>query len=269
MHDVHSLKQQKFRSKKDERKAFFQCNYCEKYFTRKFDMQKHIFNKHPEQKHAIDRSNRSHNAEILNKCKLDEDSDYGYKCDMCGTKFSRSQSLLRHRKIHSEKQTSMCDLCGKKFHLVTRLKLHIENVHMKLKKFNCNICDMKFKYKVNLLEHQNVHTNTRPFMCDVCGKSFKQSASLAVHKIFHTDVFPFVCQYCRKKFRRKSDLKVHLWIHTGEKPHKCLHCSRGFRLKHDLTRHLKVHMKCICDLCGTHFQHERFLNVHKKHCKKL
>lgn len=268
MNTVHNMKQPKFRSKKEQRKALFQCDYCEKYFTRKFDMQKHMFNKHPDQKHTIETSNRVQNAEILDKCRIDKEISHGFKCDRCDAKFSRSQSLLRHRKIHSEEQMSMCDLCGKKFLLVTRLKLHIENVHMKLTKFSCHICDMKFKHKVNLLEHRNVHTNIRPFMCDICGKSFKQNASLAVHKMFHTNIFPYICQYCQKKFRRKSDLKVHLWIHTGEKPHECIHCNRRFRLRQHLTRHLKVHVSCICDHCGTNFQHERSLNVHKKHCTK-
>ncbi|KAJ8958609.1 hypothetical protein NQ318_016330 [Aromia moschata] len=100
MNKIHQLKKPKHRRKKSEIDATFVCPTCNKGFTRKFDMQKHILNKHPNKKNEVIPSKRAKNLEILEKCKLgSHEGDY-YKCDICEQKFIKGQSLLRHRNIH-------------------------------------------------------------------------------------------------------------------------------------------------------------------------
>nr|XP_023014838.1 gastrula zinc finger protein XlCGF71.1-like [Leptinotarsa decemlineata] len=260
MSSSHNLKQPKFRRKKSEIDALFSCPKCQKRFTRKFDMHKHIQNKHPDKVDNITPSVKSKNVEILKKCK----ADTHYTCDICNSNFVKSSSLLRHRNTHLNEKPYCCHICGAKFQTSEHLTRHIEQLHYDRKKFHCVYCDQWFKSKPTRDEHLNIHTQARPFMCDICGRAFKQKASLYVHKKFHGDVFPFECRVCDKKFRRNGDLKVHQWIHSGERPYSCDICKKSFRLGQDLKRHYRTHGTYTCGDCNLSFDQMKSFKAHKK-----
>ncbi|KAJ8925315.1 hypothetical protein NQ315_009145 [Exocentrus adspersus] len=264
MKNVHNIKSQKYRRRKNEIDATFTCPTCKKCYTRKFDMEKHVKNKHPDQKRDMLPSSRAKNMGILTRCRIISSEGSFYKCDICGHSFKKSHNFVRHRNIHTSEKSFFCHICGKKFVVSGSLTRHINQHHYGIKNFGCTICGRKFSAKATRDEHMNIHNNLRPFVCDVCGKSFKQNSSLHIHKVFHTDNFPFPCQVCDKKFRRKRDLTVHLWKHTGGKPHPCKQCTKSFKHEQDLRRHSKIHTGYFCDICGLTFQQERFLKNHSK-----
>lgn len=235
---VHEKKPVKTRRKKSEVLAPFFCQFCEKCYTRKYDMQKHILLKHPDEKDNIEVSTRIKNAEILNKCKFDN----FYRCEFCNSKFRRSQLLLNHRRIHTQEKSHICHICGKQFNSLSAAKRHIDQFHHKIKKIYCEFCDIRFDSITKKKEHMNIHTNNRPFMCATCGKSFKQRASLFAHKIHHSNTYPYDCRCCGKKFKRKSEVKYHESTHTGEKQFSCGICIKSFSVYRNLKKHSLLHL---------------------------
>ena len=61
----------------------------------------------------------------------------------------------------------------------------MEKVHLKLRKFVCDICDKHFASKQNLKEHRFIHTGQKPYKCDLCGQDFRQYSFLFIHKRHH------------------------------------------------------------------------------------
>lgn len=266
---VHLLRDtgKRIRRKRNEITAQHHCDLCNRGFTRKYDMQKHRSQKHPDAP-KLPKSQTRTNVSLLQNSKVvaDDDKTY-YKCQSCEKTFRQAHNFIRHQSIHSGVRPFCCHICGKSFRVSGGLQRHINEHHHGVKKYACDLCGRRFAAKASRDDHRNIHTNNRPFVCDSCGKSFRQKASLHIHKLFHSDVFRFSCGLCGKKFRRASELKVHGYLHTGEKPHSCAICGKKFRLQHDLKRHLKVHDKlteCVCNECGISFRQERYLKNHKK-----
>lgn len=250
----------KIRRKKDEVVSSFVCHICNRCYTRKHDMQKHILLKHPDEKNNMELSARVRNAGILKKCKLGDI----YKCDFCESKFQRTQLLLSHRRIHTKEKPNICHICGKQFNGLSATKRHIQQVHHRLKRIFCEICNMSFASNGKKEEHINTHTNFRPYMCTLCGKSFKQRASLYAHKMYHSHNYPFECRWCEKRFKRKSEVQLHEMRHTGEKKFACNVCMESFSAYRVLKKHSMIHVKYSCDECGLSFKHERRLKLHNK-----
>lgn len=75
--------------------------------------------------------------------------------------------------------------CGNEYLSKYNLQRHVECVHLKLKKFQCSICQKLFSSKQILREHYFVHIGFEPFYCVTCNKSFRQASLLSLHKRFH------------------------------------------------------------------------------------
>ena len=66
----------------------------------------------------------------------------------------------------------MCGKCGSVFKQSSHLKVHM-NSHAAEKKYPCDLCDKRFKYKASLAEHKVVHYEEAPkYCCDECNKVF-------------------------------------------------------------------------------------------------
>ncbi|KAJ3854698.1 hypothetical protein EV368DRAFT_63060 [Lentinula lateritia] len=66
-----------------------------------------------------------------------------------------------------------------------RLKRHIENTHLKIRRFSCLYCDQKFGQRTALQVHTATkHTHDTPFKCpfDGCNIAYNDSARLHRHK---------------------------------------------------------------------------------------
>lgn len=78
------------------------------------------------------------------------------------------------------------------------------------KKFSCQFCQRKFKYKHVKENHEKIHTGEKPFQCELCLKSFRRSHHLQVHMRLHTGELPFQCYLCDRKFRQRANYDRHL-----------------------------------------------------------
>ena len=99
---------------------------------------------------------------------------------------------------------------------VANLKLHINEVHRKIKNHQCSQCEKKFFTKFKLKIHYDfVHEGIRHFKCTKCeevgeNKSFGTPGGLQDHiKIFHLGQKDYKCDACGKAFRCASHLKRH------------------------------------------------------------
>ena len=119
----------------------------------------------------------------------------------------------------------------------------ISNDNLKVKSFECSICQKKFVKRSQFQHHLKSHWYVQNVMChniynlnygyftsnfcvclrfklhhcQTCDKSFLTKQGLKVHSIVHGDVNkrPFSCQYCLKTFQTKQNLTNHENIHLG------------------------------------------------------
>ncbi|XP_076826170.1 uncharacterized protein LOC143473178 [Clavelina lepadiformis] len=198
---------------KTDKKKHFCCTVCEKSFTKRSNMERHL---------------NTHTGIRL------------YQCEVCCKSFSLNNTLKNHTKVHSGERLYHCKVCCKSFKYSSNLKSHMK-VHTGECPYECEVCFKSFSRSSHLHTHMKVHTGERPYQCEVCSKSYSCSTSLKRHMIVHTGERPYHCKVCDKSFSQNSSLKTHMKVHNGERPFQCEICCKSFSLSNNLQRHMKVH----------------------------
>ncbi|CAH2083652.1 unnamed protein product [Euphydryas editha] len=134
-----------------------------------------------------------------------------------------------------------CQVCGMGFESSKELSDHSQTAHIKLKPFQCSICQKRFTQQGGLLQHMRMHTGDRPFACTFCPKAFTQKSGLDQHLRIHTKVKPFRCIICSKAFSQSVHLQQHMRTHTNVAPFQCGICQKRFKQSSHLNYHLKYH----------------------------
>lgn len=105
-----------------------------------------------------------------------------------------------------------CVRCSK---LILKLnyRMHVEQTHLRLKNFTCDICGKQF-YRFDVLaEHMNKHLNAKPLSCHFeCGEFFGNSATRKKHelKVHLGGCQERICELCGKIFKAEKYLIVSL-----------------------------------------------------------
>uniref|UniRef100_A0A8D8TN88 Zinc finger protein 585B n=3 Tax=Cacopsylla melanoneura TaxID=428564 RepID=A0A8D8TN88_9HEMI len=253
----------------------FECSHCEKIFTSKVLLRKHIRTMHTSEK--------------------------SFSCHQCGLAFTVKSRLEAHIEyVHLKIRNYQCDKCEWAFYARADLERH-ERRHSGVKPFMCHLCSKTFVRKAQLKSHIVIHSGERKFMCNMCGKSFATRSTLVTHLKRHsrqpTVRFyktpgvdkpkrapgdPILCQQCGKELSTPHSLKrhielVHEKVNTKpkvQKPFPCPICPSSFGYKTSMQRHMhKTHRRYIeprthgCPVCGRRLLNEACVLRHmvKRH----
>ena len=261
-------------------KEEIKCRICERVFTRKADMKRHIKNVHnilqdvkPSESCGVDlhttdiyrclsdggnsslievkdvlsdvgaKNKRMRNTtdDAISRAKIKVNGKTYFQCQVCGKNLFRRCTYVRHMRIHTGEKPFTCHVCGKQFRAEPQIQRHVREVHEGVKEHACPICGRKFANTRTRNDHVTVHTGERRLVCHLCGKRFKTRATFHTHKRSHTNLFPHKCAHCGKSFRRQYECTKHMMIHTGERPYACDICGRCFRYQNDMIRHKLIH----------------------------
>ncbi|XP_050420189.1 zinc finger protein 28-like isoform X2 [Adelges cooleyi] len=273
----------------------FDCNMCQRRFTTKSNIIRHIAKSHSStsiekktpQKNKVNHRNSKIKGNTRNKDGLFNcgiclktfslksslrrhwrvhTGEKPFKCDICEKTFGRQHHLKIHKRTHTVEKPFKCDVCQKAFCDQSYIKIH-KRIHTGEKPFKCNICEKKFGQISHLKTHERIHTAEKPFKCDVCEKTFSHQSALKRHARIHTGEKPFKCDVCEKTFSLQQSLKKHERIHTGEKPYKCVVCEKTFSQQTHLKNHARIHTEekpFKCDVCEKCFNIQSNLKVHER-----
>nr|XP_029707609.1 zinc finger and BTB domain-containing protein 41-like [Aedes albopictus]XP_029707610.1 zinc finger and BTB domain-containing protein 41-like [Aedes albopictus] len=244
------------------------CPHCDKRYTHKNNLDKHI-----EMHHSADNSRTS------------------LTCKYCEEVYPSKSSLRHHMKLHTTAVT--CEICGKVFKERCKLKKHIQNKHEKLKKFECPIC----KTKLSTLDSVQLHIKTfhsTKRKCSYCPKKFGSEGSLRTHEKKHLERPDFAPKkewsdyytvldkdksihrsYKLKKCKLcgvvTSNIATHLGIQHFPTEYQCKICDMTFKRKRGYVVHVQEHehgKAQRCPICGREFSERKHLIEHlrtKKH----
>ena len=136
-------------------------------------------------------------------------------------------------------------------------------------RFNCQLCNLKFRTKFALSAHIYTHTDGKVHKCGRCQKSFNSTYLLDVHEKTHNKAqMGHQCGECGKKFTSDHFLKKHMEYHVGgSTSYKCQYCTMVFTSKSYWREHEVSHLKEAvnyfrCMLCSQKFITKKDLSQH-------
>lgn len=222
----------------------FKCDKCEKTFSRKDSMQKHVLKCCPE---------------LAEKYKI-------FYCEVCFRVFSKESG----RKRHVEKCKSVqCNACGKIFSSQTDMEIHsCKSIDAdETAKYSCGRCSKAFQSLYYLKQHQSLHDNNHA--CNRCGKNFSSPDEL----VSHTSVCETlenirlygsgVCLICKEAFSNSKLFRNHHMTHTH--PFHCEKCDKRFMRIGSLNSHeCEINSDWVCSVCNKTFRYQANLDKHMK-----
>ena len=137
--------------------------------------------------------------------KVEPNSDGRIKCLDCEKTFPSMHSVrVHHKEIHMKEKKYVCEVCNRSFHYEDYLLLHIRSDHMLPKKITDNLQE-KCEWKI-VKPNEDGKVN-----CLECSKSFSSIHTARTHhKEAHLTKNKFTCTVCTKQFDYEDLMKVHM-----------------------------------------------------------
>ncbi|XP_011647293.1 zinc finger protein Xfin-like [Pogonomyrmex barbatus] len=291
--DGHYRRKRDATPKKYNYKKEFECATCNKRYSSKQALTKHM-EQHVKEEKAEKAAEKV--AEKLKKAALekketqktsntgdnddddDNDSDFesgldwpmdSHECSTCKKRYSTKKSLLRHQLLHEEPNFE-CDICNVKFYRKDKLKAHYDKCSEKnpdqVRK--CNICGDSFENNEILREHRAKHVTegilTEDDLRDIEPKSEEKKTGEKTGRKRRTDIVGLECTECNKQYTSRKGLLRHIQVHEGKK-YLCDICPKKFYRREHLKIHVAKHNMVKpykCTRCTKRFIKEEQLNNH-------
>ena len=168
----------------------------------------------------------------------------------------RRARLLPHMTTDTETGLETCKFCQKTFNRQSNVMDHIDNVHLKVQSYECQLCGMKYSGKSQLSVHiKRKHSEDPAKINDnkdqlnvESGFEIKHETQESMSKSDlnkhvesdHEESKPFKCKICDYKSATKGNLKRHIeGVHEGIKPFKCTICGFEYSEKRYLSKHIE------------------------------
>ena len=152
----------------------------------------------------------------------------------------------------------ICDDCEENFVTAYELRVHQENVHMKVGNYECRICNTKFVHIEKLTNHvEDTHQNTSTnnvteeenteveIEDEIVSNSTLEPITAEGEVSPHEKEKNLKCGKCENTFQSKRALRLHVkTIHDGPRKFECDICQKRFNQKIHLRRHFsKCHLE--------------------------
>ncbi|XP_013391726.1 zinc finger protein 84 [Lingula anatina] len=222
----------------------FSCEECSKQFKTNHNLRQHRRLVHNKDKKQCPKClDLFSTVELENHRQSCMAESKGWVCSVCKMTLHSWSALRKHKQSHSkdEKDAALsCNECQQVFANVRNLRMHVENIHQKLKRFKCESCDKQFYLQKDYKMHMKRHQGEKNHTCSDCTKQFYTFQELKQHRLVHTGDKPYPCSFCREKFRDRSTRMRHQQLHQPVKTmHTCVTCQRSFARKDNLAAHMR------------------------------
>lgn len=169
--------------------SIFKCTDCEKTFYQSWKYDYHKKTQHG-QSYTCDECNTLFNSIILYKSHVKK---HHSNANTSTTTTSAAPETKTVRKkpqaatdidqyLRIENDQMFCTECEKTMTTRNAARTHIEMVHLKIRKFTCEMCDKEFYLKKDFNDHTRIHTAETPFPCTMCDKRFRTTSMLNEHR---------------------------------------------------------------------------------------
>ena len=238
----------------------FQCEFCEKAFRQKSNLEDHCLRIHFQNELPETESVAKINASGLGSERLFFFDGRQYVCRVCDQRFGTFSSVRRHLFVHQKRKPFKCaeKECERTFSQKSNMISHYLRIHKR---------NGRPAPRDHVIYKQK---SDRKFGCERCHKRFSQESELESHvKAVHAVDNPFECHFpgCESRFRNPSHLELHIRRHSQE--FKCDFNDCCYRT-HSQTA-LRVHVSkhegrtlFTCEICSLNFDFLGSLNTHKQ-----
>ncbi|CAM9098855.1 unnamed protein product, partial [Lampetra planeri] len=194
------------------------CNFCDKVFSKNFDLQQHI---------------RSHTGEKP------------FQCIVCGRAFAQKSNVKKHMQTHKVWPMGVAST-------VSRLPVTVKVVPV-LASEEETTGDRQQQQQQQTDQEEGPPPPAGPTQAE----EQNPQCQAQVKQIVVIDS-SYQCQFCASKFKTYFQLKSHMTQHKGEQVYKCVlkSCSQTFQKLDQFLEHIRTHQEQLtyrCHLCSKMF----------------
>uniref|UniRef100_A0A674NWG0 Zinc finger protein 341 n=1 Tax=Takifugu rubripes TaxID=31033 RepID=A0A674NWG0_TAKRU len=256
------------------------CNYCDKVFSKNFDLQQHI---------------RSHTGEKP------------FQCIVCGRPFAQKSNVKKHMQTHKVWPMGVASTVAR---LPITMKVvpiatgtdpegsqeePIRNEHPPVQmesiqshpgqantkqivvidsSYQCQFCASKFKTYFQLKSHLTQHKGEQVYKCVLksCSQTFQKLDQFLEHIRTHQEQLTYRCHLCGKMFPSLFELGIHQYSHSfcpqpntrkETSIYRCVKCQSRYSTQEALEQHLLTASHNFpCPHCQKVFPCERYFRRH-------